>query len=81
MQWRQQQREGALGQLRPRLIIREAGMEALEDGIGDPEAAGPFDGALRSLLGLPAERAVDVRERTCGILERDRGELWEPQDT
>lgn len=70
-----------MGQQRPRLIIREAGMAALEEDIGDPEAAGPFDGALRSLLGLPAERAVDVRERTSGILERDRGELWDPQDT
>ena len=26
---------------------------------------------LRSLLGLPAERAVDVQERTSGILEQE----------
>lgn len=55
-------------------------MAALEDE-GEIEAAGPFDGALRSLLGRPAERPVDVRERTSGILERDRGELWDSQDS
>ena len=28
------------------------------------EAAGPFNGARRSLMGLPAEGAVDLREST-----------------
>ena len=75
LQWLQQQREGTASQ-RPRLIIREAGM-AVGDDEAEVEGTGPFDGALRSLLGLPAERAVDVRERTSGILEQDRGELWD----
>lgn len=48
-------------------------------------AEGPLDGALRSLLGAPpgeggiAAVGVDVRERTSGVLERDRGELWDSQ--
>ena len=78
VQWRQQQREGTRGQ-RPRLIIREAGMAAEEEEAA-LEAAGPLDGALRSLLGLPADRPVDVRERTSGILQQDREELWDSPD-
>ena len=78
MQWRQQQREGTAGQ-RPRLVIREAGMAVAEDE-SELEGASPFDGALRSLLGRPAERPVDVLERTSGILQRDRGELWDSPD-
>jgi len=79
LQWRQEQREGDVGQA-PRLIIREAGIAAVEDD-AEAEGSGPFDGALRGLLGLPAERSVDVRERTSGILERDRGELWDSPDS
>ena len=78
VQWRQLQREGTGGQ-RPRLIIREAGMAA-EEGEAALEAAGPLDGALRGLLGLPAERPVDVRGRTSGILQQDREELWDSPD-
>ncbi len=79
LQWRQQQREGTAGQ-RPRLIIREAGV-ALGEAEGEAEGTSPFDGALRSLLGRPAERPVDVRERTSGILQQDRGELWDTPDS
>ncbi len=78
LQWRQQQREGTAGQ-RPRLVIREAGV-ALSEDEGESEGPGPFDGALRSLLGRPAERPVGIRERTSGILEQDRGELWDSPD-
>lgn len=83
MQWRQQQRIAAGGE-RPRVIIREAGAEGTPGDGGDeegtPAGGGPLDSALRSLLGMPAERPVDVRERTTGILERDRGELWDAHD-
>ena len=42
------------------------------------EAAGPFNGAKRSIMGLPAEA---TRESTLGILECNAGEVWDPQDT
>jgi hypothetical protein len=45
------------------------------------EAAGPFNGAKRSIMGLPAEGAVDMRESTLGILECNAGEVWDLQDT
>ncbi len=62
------------------MIIREAGAAgALGAEEGAPEG-GPLDAALRSLLRMPAERAMDARERTSGILERDRGELWDAPD-
>ena len=64
VQWRQQQREGTGGQ----------------EGDAARDAAGPLDGALRGLLGLPAERPVDVRGRTSGILQQDREELWDSPD-
>ena len=54
---------------------------ALGEAEGEAEGTSPFDGALRSLLGRPAERPVDVRERTSGILQQDRGELWDTPDS
>jgi hypothetical protein len=78
VQWRQQQRLAAGGE-RPRLIIREAGSPATPFDEGET-AMRPLDAALRSLLGRATERPVDVRERTTGILERDREELWDQSE-
>jgi hypothetical protein len=82
VQWRQQQRVAAGGE-RPRVIIREAGATGplgAEGGEGAASEGSTLDAALRSLLRMPVERAVDARERTTGILERDRGELWDAPD-
>ncbi|BDA41543.1 probable cell division protein FtsZ 2 at N-terminal half [Coccomyxa sp. Obi] len=81
--WRQQQRIAAGGE-RPRVIIREtgaAGAAGPDGDEGDATEGGPLDAALRTLLGMPPQRGmVDARERTSGILERDRGELWDAPD-
>lgn len=67
-----------------------------DDPGGSAALEGALDGALRSLLGGAAGAvggggplgggggrappALDVRERMSGILERDRGELWDSPD-
>ena len=92
-QWRQHQRAAAAGE-RPRLIIREADIASSldDDAAGGAAVEGALDGALRSLLGGAvggggplggrgnAAAVLDVRERMSGILERDRGELWDSPD-
>ena len=66
------------------MIIRETGTVGASGPDGDEGNAtdgGPLDAALRTLLGMPPQRGVvDARERTSGILERDRGELWDAPD-
>ncbi|KAK9810099.1 hypothetical protein WJX72_004870 [[Myrmecia] bisecta] len=73
--WRQQQRTADT--VRPQLVVQEAAeWDSDEDEEPDAQAAG-LAKSLRGLLGGPRAKEVDVKERTSGILQNDRSELWD----